>query len=80
MILLDILLSILLPFLAFAVFSWLMLRLVQRTQVSGRALSRAQEWGPPPPKTPMVDAKGNVRHEWAVDLEMQRLRRSERQW
>jgi hypothetical protein len=80
MVLLDILLSILLPFLAFAAFSWVMLRLVQRTGVSGRALSRAQELGPPTPRTSIIDVKGNVRHEWAVDLEMQRLRRSERQW
>jgi hypothetical protein len=80
MVWLDIVLSIMLPFLAFALFSWVMFRLVQRTPVSSRAITRAQEMGPTLPRENIVDRGGNVRHEWAVDLEQQRLRHIERRW
>ncbi len=39
-----------------------------------------QEMGLPPAPVSAVDGAGNVRHEWAVDLQEQRLRRSERRW
>ena len=76
----DIALSVALPFLAFAAFAYFMAWLVQRTPVSGRAASRARELGPPPPRASIVDHAGNVRHEWAIDLEQQRLRQTERRW
>jgi hypothetical protein len=77
---LDIFLSILLPFVTFVLFAMTMSWLFQRTPVSGRALSRAQELGPPAPRMPLVDQAGNARHEWAIDLEQQRLRQNERRW
>jgi hypothetical protein len=80
MVWLDIALSLSLPVVLFGAFAYGLLWLVQRTPVSGRALARAQELGPPLPRTPIVDRAGNARHEWAVDLEEQRLRRSERRW
>ena len=80
MIWVDMGLSLVLPFVAFGAFGLFMSWLVQRTPISGRALARAQELGPPPPRVPIVDQAGNARHEWAVDLEVQRLRRSERKW
>ena len=77
MIWVDIALSLVLPFGVLALFmSWV----VQRAPISGRALARAQQMGPPPPRVSIVDEAGNVRHEWAVDLEVQRLRQSERRW
>jgi hypothetical protein len=76
----DILLSMALPFVAFAAFSLLLLWLAQRTPISGRAVTRAREMAPLPPRASLVDHGGNVRHEWAVDLEMQRLRHGERRW
>ena len=80
MVWIDIALSIVLPFVAFGAFGLFMSWLVQRTPISGRALARAQEMGPPPARESIVDKAGNVRHEWAVDLEVQRLRRGERKW
>jgi hypothetical protein len=80
MIWLDIALSIVLPFAMFGVFALGMSWLAQRTPVSSRAMARAQEMGPPPPRVAIVDEAGNARHEWAVDLEVQRLRQSERRW
>jgi hypothetical protein len=76
----DILLSMALPFVAFAAFSLVLLWLAQRTPISGRAVTRAREMAPLPPRASLVDHRGNVRHEWAVDLEMQRLRQGERRW
>ena len=76
----DIALSLVLPFGVFGVFALFMSWVVQRAPISGRAMARAQEMGPPPPRVSIVDQAGNVRHEWAVDLEVQRLRQSERRW
>ena len=73
-------LSLVLPFAVFGVFALFMSWLARRTPISSRAMARAQELGSPTPRVPVVDQAGNVRHEWAVDLEMQRLRRTERRW
>jgi hypothetical protein len=80
MVWLDIFLSILVPFLCFGLFALVLVWLAQRTPVSSRALSKAQEMGPPAPRQSIVDAAGNARVEWAVDLEVQRLRHNERRW
>jgi hypothetical protein len=67
-------LSLSLPFLALAlwwqVFAWWL----QRVPANRKALERAEQMGPPPPPVKLVDAAGNVRHEWAADLVQQRLR------
>jgi hypothetical protein len=68
------LISLSLPFVVFwlwwLVFAWWM----QRVPPSRRALEHAERMGPPPPPIQLVDARGNVRHEWAADLVQQRLR------
>jgi hypothetical protein len=76
----DILLSLALPFVAFVAFALVLLWLVQRAPMSGRAVARAREMAPLPPRASLVDHGGNVRHEWAIDLEQQRLRQGERRW
>jgi len=70
----DALLSIMLPFVVFgawcAAFAWW----IQRVPPSPKALERVEAMGPPSPPVRVVDHKGNVRHEWAIDLQQQRLR------
>jgi hypothetical protein len=71
---LGMLISLTLPFAALSVwwlcFAWWM----QRVPPSHKAMERAEAMGPPPPPPQLVDAGGNVRHEWAADLIQQRLR------
>jgi hypothetical protein len=71
--------SLTLPFVAgylwWTCFAWWL----QRVPPSRRALERAEKLGPPPPPIELVDARGNVRHEWAADLVQQRLRTIESQ-
>jgi hypothetical protein len=66
--------SLLLPFVVFTLwwqaFAWWL----QRVPPNSKAMERAQKLGPAPPPVKLVDAKGNVRHEWAADLVQQRLR------
>jgi hypothetical protein len=68
------LITLSLPFVVFIlswqVFAWWL----QRVPVGSKAMRRAEALGPPPPPVQIVDAKGNVRHEWAADLLLQRLR------
>lgn len=77
---LGVLVSLALPVVTLTL-SWMVLYwLLLRTTPSAKALQRAEEMGPPPPPVSLVDSEGNVRHEWAVDLLQQRLRRSEHRW
>jgi hypothetical protein len=78
---LGMIISLTLPFVVLVlwwhVFGWWL----QRVPPNSRAVERAEKMGPPAPPVELVDAAGNVRHEWAADLVQQRLRNSEsRRW
>jgi hypothetical protein len=72
----DMLVSLTLPFLALAIGWKLMSWVLQHTTPSAKTLQLVEEMGPAEPPIRLVDAGGNVRHEWAADLHQQRLRKS----
>ncbi len=72
--LLGVMISLLLPFVAlwlwWLCFAWWL----QRVPPNSKSMEHAEAMGSPRPPIELVDARGNVRQEWAADLVQQRLR------
>jgi hypothetical protein len=76
----DALVSITLPFIALAGFSWLLMWFVQRSPVRPGVTEEPKRRSNREKPASPVDARGNARHEWLVESEVLRLRRGEHRW